>query len=294
MTMRTARLLLLGSLVLAACGGSKSAKPWGADAGPSAGSGVAGTHGTAGAAGADAGAAGASAGAPDAADAGAVGGAAGTSVGVADAGAAGTSATAGASGAGGSSHGDPFSAACQEYCGTIMANCTGARQQYADLTNCAKVCSYMPTGTPTDNGVDSVGCRTNAAKDAVTDTSRCWGAGPLSFGICGNDCNTFCLVATSYCTADGGFQGTPPYKNFDDCLSTCGQFSRVIDPVAPGAYRAAYSPGPTPDTTDTLECRAYHLFINALLSAAGQRSECPNAANMSPACGAGIPTIPPA
>jgi hypothetical protein len=155
-----------------------------------------------------------------------------------------------------------------------------------------KVCSFMPAGAPTDSGVDTVGCRTNVAKEGAAVALRCLGAGPLSYGYCGNDCDTFCRIATTYCTAAGGFAGTPPYLNFDDCMNSCGQLNRVIDSDLPGSYSAVYTPGTTSDTTDTLECRAYHLFIRALQSTAAQQAECPNAANASPACSAGVAPPP--
>jgi hypothetical protein len=215
----------------------------------------------------------------------------GGSVAMTGTGGSGTMTGTGGSGTGTAGAGGAGVAVCSAYCTAIMKNCTGKAQQYADMANCMKICSYMPAGSPTDNGVDSVGCRTNAANAAMADPNKCWGAGPLSDGVCGNDCNTFCTVATSYCTAAGGFAGTPPYKSFDDCNSTCGQFQRVIDPAGPGEYNTMYTPGPDSATKDTLECRAYHLFINALASTANQAVHCPHAANMSAVCGPGVAAV---
>jgi hypothetical protein len=226
-------------------------------------------------------------------------GAAGT--GSSGTGTAGTSGTAGAQGGGGSSGagttgtGTTGGAACINYCTTIMTNCKGANQQYADMANCMKVCSYMPAGNPTDTGVNSVGCRTNkataAANDAMANKIECLQAGPNSYGACGNDCDTFCAVATSYCSTAGGYNGTAPYKSMDDCENLCGQFQRVLDPGLPGSYDATYTPGATTETKDTLECRAYHLFINALASTTNQTAHCPHAANMSDPCGPGVQQI---
>jgi hypothetical protein len=296
---RIGERLLPAVLVLVACGGSPPLKPGAGAAGaagPAAAGGSAGAAGaSAGAAGGSAGAAGAGAGAAGAGAAGAGAGAAGTSTGTAGAttGAGGTAAAA--AGAGGSGGASPTEAGpCWSYCTTILASCTGPDQQYADMANCLKVCSFMPAGTPTDSGVDTVGCRTNVARDSATVALHCLGAGPLSFGYCGNDCDTFCTIATTYCTAAGGFAGTPPYQSFDDCLNTCSQLNRVIDRDLPGSYSATYTPGATSDTADTLECRAYHLFIRALQSTTAQQAECPNAANASPACGPGFQApVPP-
>lgn len=217
-------------------------------------------------------------------------------------GTAGTSGNAGTTGNGGGSGsagttggGVTGGAACTNYCTTIMANCKGSNAQYSDMADCLKVCSYIPAGTPTDSGINTVGCRTGRAAAAAANTmpnkAECLQAGPLSYGACGSDCDTFCAVAMSYCSASGGYNGTAPYKSMDDCQSICGQYQRVIDVGTPGAYNATYTPGPTSDTKDTLECRAYHLFINALASSANQTAHCPHAANTSEPCGPGVMTI---
>jgi hypothetical protein len=222
--------------------------------------------------------------------------------------AAGNTGTAGVSGGGGSGGSDMSGnagmsgaaggagiAVCTNYCTTIMANCTGPNQQYADMANCMKVCSYIPAGTPTDSGTDSIGCRANAAAAAKSDTadvvkSQCFGAGPLSYAVCGEDTDEFCNIAASYCPG--------AYKSVDDCNNVTGLQTRVIpeNTVTPGLYNSMWDPGAnaTPDIKDTLECRAYYLFIKALASPANQTMYCPDIANMSATCGVGYvpPVIP--
>jgi hypothetical protein len=255
-------LLLPALLAFAACGGSTGPKLTGTGTG-TAGTG-AGTAGTgAGTAGVGTGAAGTT-------------GAAGVGTG-----AAGTTGAAGA---------PPTSlAACTNYCTKIMANCTGVNQQYSDMANCMKVCTFMPGGVPADDGVNTAYCRANAATAAAMDTaavkSKCFAAGPLSYGACGSDCDLFCATALSYCGAAAG------YKSMDDCNTICSGLNRVVDFTMPGHYSATYTPGATPETKDTLECRAFYLFIDALQSTASQATNCPNAANMSAMCGPGY--IPP-
>jgi hypothetical protein len=204
---------------------------------------------------------------------------------------------AGATGAGGGNSGaagivGASAAVCSAYCMTIMANCTGPNQQYADMANCLKVCSYIPAGSPADNGVDTIGCRANAAAAAKTDTadvvkSQCFGAGPLSYAVCGEDTDEFCNIANSYCPG--------AYASVDDCNSVTGLQTRVIPgtTVAPGLYGSMWDPGanPTADVKDTFECRAYYLFIEALQSSANQATYCPDIANMSAKCGMGY--VPP-
>jgi hypothetical protein len=207
----------------------------------------------------------------------------------------GSSGSGGTAGAGGTSV-EP-TAVCTGYCTTIMANCVGANQQYSDLTDCMKACSFMPAGLPNDATGNTVWCRANRATAAATDTaaikSECFLAGPLSYGACGADCDLFCTIALDYCSPADGYGGTPPYKSMDDCESTCGQFMRVVDFGSPGIYGAFYSPGGSPETTDTLECRAYHLIVNALANPTAQALHCPHAANSSATCGVGVvPTAP--
>jgi hypothetical protein len=215
-------------------------------------------------------------------------------------GAGGSSSTAGAGG--GNSSGTAGSGAagegglpCARYCNTIMANCTGPNQQYRDMLNCMKACSFMPAGVPTDVDVNTVACRTNRAAMAAYDTAaikpECFLGGPLSYGGCGNDCDVFCTIALDYCSAAAGYAGTPPYKSMDDCENTCGQFYRVVDFGAPGIYQANYTPGMSADTSDTLECRAYHLIVNALADPTSQAAHCPHAANASAPCGPGVVPI---
>jgi hypothetical protein len=199
-----------------------------------------------------------------------------------------TTGTAGNTGTAGMPAGGTV-AQCTKYCTTIMANCTGVNQQYADMANCMKVCSYIPGGTPTDTNVHSVGCLTNVAATATADAmqykSECFQAGPLTYGTCGNDCDTFCAVAEAAC-------GTPPYTSLTSCSDLCGQMSRQVTFGMPGTYGVNYTPGNAADNTkDTLECRAYHLFIKGLPNAAGLAAECANAANMSAACGPGVAPI---
>jgi hypothetical protein len=209
----------------------------------------------------------------------------------------------GAAGAGMGAAGNPGAAGraggavCLQYCNTIMTNCKGVNAQYADQAECMKACSYMPNGSPNDANVNSAYCRANKAAEAATDTmavkSACFLSGPLSYGACGNDCDVFCAIATDYCTAAGGYNGTPPYTSMDDCENTCGQYQRVLDFGTPGSYTVNYSSGkPVGDPlTDTLECRAYHLIINALASPANQAVHCAHAANMSAPCGPGVMAI---
>jgi hypothetical protein len=172
-----------------------------------------------------------------------------------------------------------------------MTACTGVNQQYENMTGCMKACAFMPAGTPTDYSGNTAGCRMNAAMEAGTQPNAikpgCWEAGPLSYGRCGNDCDLFCTVAVLYCSAIDGYDGVPPYASMDECESDCGLYNRVIDFGVPGSYAVNYVEGPTVDTTDTLECRASHLFIQALRGGGDQTLHCAVTGPVSGACGSG-------
>src|SRR5712672_1783760 len=65
----------------------------------------------------------------------------------------------------------PTMMACDTYCTTITASCTGATVQYKDKADCMATCPYLPAGAAGDTSGDSIACRTNAAMMAAKDTS---------------------------------------------------------------------------------------------------------------------------
>jgi hypothetical protein len=269
-------LVLAGSLTFGLVHGCGSTSPLAVSDGAAAGAGssVAGRGGgSAGEGGNAAGAAGA--GGSTAGEAGGVAGAGGAG-GMTGTGGAGTAGTIGAG-----------VAVCDTYCNAITAACTGAKAQYSDKANCMNVCSHLPAGTPTDSTGNTIGCRINAVAKAGADPLGCWFAGPLGFGTCGHECDVFCAIAMSYCSPAEGYTGTPPFASLDECITDCDGMYHQIDPTMPGIYSANYTPGATPETKDTNDCRAYHLFVNAFQSTAAQQTHCPHAANMSAVCGPG-------
>jgi hypothetical protein len=198
---------------------------------------------------------------------------------------------AAAGGAGGGGFTGPSLAVCNAYCAAIMASCTGTNQQYSDMAGCMKACSFMSAGAPTDTTGNTVGCRLNAAHTAATDTSAiktsCWQAGPLGYGRCGDDCDAFCFVALNYCSQAAGYGGLPPYTSMDQCETECGLYGRFVAFGAPGSYAVNYAAGGTTATSDTLECRAYHLFIGALTGPGEQQLHCAAIGAQSGVCGNG-------
>jgi hypothetical protein len=254
---------LIAALVLSACGGGKGAGETLTGTAGSLGSGTAGsgTPGTAG-------------GPP-----GTAGGGSGT------AGTPGTGGTVSPGTAGMPDVGLAGPAECNKYCTAIMSACTGANAQYSDMADCVAVCEHLPAGAQTDATGNTIGCRTTAAATAAAQTTAvkdaCWAAGPLGFGTCGNECDVMCPIILSVCGASAG------YASADDCHNICSLFNHQVDFTMPGHYSANYTQGPDPMTADTLDCRAYHLFVKALANPANVATECPNVATKSPACGPG-------
>ena len=185
-------------------------------------------------------------------------------------------------------------AVCEKYCTAVMADCTGVNAQYPSKDVCLSVCSRLPAGGATDTDGNSVGCRTNAAADALAQTTpikdKCWGAGPLGFGTCGNECDIFCPLAVAACGASA------KYASADDCHNVCSLFTHPVDQIGVanmGAYSGNYVAPTDPAVKDTLDCRAYHLFDLLLATATPATAECANVAQVSTACGMGPDTSVP-
>jgi hypothetical protein len=222
-------------------------------------------------------------------------GSAGTTPGSAGAGGGMTGSTAGAGT--GTAGATATADLCMSYCTAIMGNCTGANAQYKDMGDCMTACSFLPAGSPGDQTINTINCRIPVAKAAAADTGTgktgaCFQAGPLSYGTCGQECDAFCAIQAGYCSAAKGYTGAqvyPPSPSDSDCTTICSQFSRPdnIDYTSAGNFNT------TGVTGDTLECRAYHLIELGLDSMSAQATECPNAANVSTACGMGVMVLTP-
>jgi hypothetical protein len=175
---------------------------------------------------------------------------------------------------------DGGAVSCMAYCTAVMNTCKGFYQQYLDMGECMTACALLPLGTATDPTGNTISCRTTHAGYA-TGTNvvpHCWHAGPYGYGACGDECTSFCMLATKFCSPDGGFDGGPAaYSSVSDCMTSCAGYPRIDDVDGggvvgvDGGYNAA---GPT--SGNTLDCREWHLD-NALDmpgSNAGQNLHC--------------------
>jgi hypothetical protein len=179
---------------------------------------------------------------------------------------------------------------CAAYCSAIAAACTGNNAQYLNNDECMTACALLPLGTAGATTGNSVACRITHAGYAAMGTTNphCWHAGPFGYGGCGDECDDFCLLATSFCSVSGGFDaGAPPYASTSACTTACAGFTKVDDVggggtfAIDGGYNAA---GPTGG--NTLDCREWHLD-NALAgpgSSTGQELHCNHVGATSPTC----------
>jgi hypothetical protein len=209
----------------------------------------------------------------------------------ADGSAADASVAADASDAGSSpATGDAGVVSCAAYCSAIAAACTGNNAQYLSNDECMTACALLPLGTSGATTGNSVACRITHAGYAAMGTTNphCWHAGPFGYGGCGDECDDFCLLATSFCSVAGGFDaGAPPYASTSACSTACAGFTKIDDVggggtfAIDGGYNAA-----GPSGGNTLDCREWHLD-NALAgpgSSTGQELHCNHVGATSPTC----------
>jgi hypothetical protein len=142
---------------------------------------------------------------------------------------------------------------CDEYCDSVMANCTEVRdenddivadhRQYDSRATCLGVCSKFPAGTVGDRNGLSVACRRHFADLAATSEpeAHCPIAGPSGQGICGNTCVSYCAIMLSACA--GAFNSAL------DCGAACARHTDLDD------FNITMQAG------DTLQCRVYHASV---------------------------------
>jgi len=140
----------------------------------------------------------------------------------------------------------PVSPLCKSYCEKAKSNCKG--QLYPTDTNCQAVCGVLPEGEPGDVSGNSVQCRLNAI--TTRDTTECQVASPMSDkdGTCGDRCQNYCYLLKALCPGDF-------MESFGDeevCGATCRGLAMLDN------YSAT-----SPDDTNTLQCRFYHLSSSA-------------------------------
>ncbi|HWW83017.1 MAG TPA: hypothetical protein VNZ26_05405, partial [Vicinamibacterales bacterium] len=155
-------------------------------------------------------------------------------------------------------------------------------------------CKYFGTADA-DTG-NTLLCHNEHANNAkMAPIPHCWHAGPYGWGVCGNQCDDFCNLATQYCSPAGGFSadsGQPPYPSLSSCTMACAMFTMngddsgtaiVTDAGAAAANSYSTNDATAPTSGNTLDCREYHLGA-ALQSPSNQQVHCLHPGVNSPTC----------
>jgi hypothetical protein len=178
----------------------------------------------------------------------------------AEGGEGGTSAVAPTAGAGGGSD-----SLCATYCSQVQDGCTGDFAVYTSDSTCLGVCGALPAGSAGDEIGDTVECRlrqvTNAVETGEPD-QHCPKAGPGGDGVCGQNCESYCVLLQSLCTAhfDATFDGLAA------CTAACADLPDV------GGFSTAINQG------DSIQCRLWHVSAAAV----DPSTHCPHAAGEGP------------
>ena len=196
----------------------------------------------------------------------------------------GTDATTGDTDAGTGTDSGAAALSCLSYCSAIMSECTGENAQYISTDACMNACPNFPVGTAADTSGNTLGCRTYHAALAKTAANpHCWHAGPYGYGGCGDECEGFCTLATTWCTPAGGFDGgAPPYTSDSACLTSCAGYAQ-IDSADGGLGLDGGFNAMGPAAGNTLDCREYHLGAS-LAGGADQQLHCMHPGANSPTC----------
>jgi hypothetical protein len=172
------------------------------------------------------------------------------------------------------------SLSCPYYCSTIVQNCTQNNAEFEgteDPTSiCMSMCPALDVGTtgigPSND--DTLGCRIYYAEQAANDpATNCRFAGVMGGGKCGTDpCQIFCALDLQYCSNPP--VSKPAYATVDECTGDCrGDAGYPYQLTGPDLL----------DTTNTLNCRFYHLE-NAYGTSANGQFHCPHTMQASSIC----------
>jgi hypothetical protein len=163
---------------------------------------------------------------------------------------------------------------CDFYCATVMRNCQGANSEYVNTATCMTACPIFEPGTTyaTDTMDDTLGCRIYHALAAAGDPSyHCRHAGPVGGNHCGDPCQAFCNLVTSYCAAPNPVAYASPGACKNACKS--GSFPYLTSDAGDLSLTSG----------DTLNCRIYHLEA-AMQSASAASYHCPHTEAVSAVC----------
>jgi hypothetical protein len=175
----------------------------------------------------------------------------------------------GGGGAGGTGGSAP-ALSCESYCNLLQETCVGNNLQFSSIDACIGLCSTFPVGTLDDKSGHTLGCRIHVLETskAMIESSDCAAAGPGGNGVCGSNCESYCISMQTVCPAS--------YESGELCHDACQPL------IECGDYYV--DPNITPDNP-SVQCRLYHLSaaaINLLGATPGEQTDsqikhCPHA-----------------
>jgi hypothetical protein len=168
----------------------------------------------------------------------------------------------GNSGSGGSGGEPSEPTLCEEYCDTVLANCTGEHRVYTSPAICLTACAGMDPGQEGDDEGNTVHCRllnAGLALELEEPEVHCPIAGPGGDATCGDNCEGFCAIAIPACPG--------VFEDEDECLDECSQ---EYDDI--GGYDVSQMAG------ETVQCLLYH----ASAATVGPNPHCTHVAGDGP------------
>lgn len=135
---------------------------------------------------------------------------------------------------------------CNQYCDAVMDACP---KDYMVRDMCMGVCSQLPPGDANEPAGNSVECRLNQlrvlAAGGGDPEEICQAAGPGGNGVCGTNCESYCLLVDQVCA------------NWIAPLSNCEAACEVL-----GDSERFHVGSPSDEfdhAGDTVQCRLVHL-----------------------------------
>lgn len=160
----------------------------------------------------------------------------------ADGGASGSAGNGGSTSNGGSGGSGNAQTPCEQYCDTVMNNCTAEFGVYTSEAVCLSLCETMPEGDPENPKGDTVACRLDQAeKAAITQEpgDHCPVAGLGGADVCGENCPAFCRAMLEFCPDE--------YDSDEACLTDCESLDDL------GGFDLSQ------DSGATVQCRIWHV-----------------------------------
>ena len=164
---------------------------------------------------------------------------------------------------------------CNTYCDTVISACPDPAYVYASRDMCLGVCHKLElagkTGSESDQSGDTIYCRLFYANQALTtgETSTCAEAGPGGNGICGTNCEAYCILMQQTCPDQ--FKDSQLFGNsLSNCITQCGAL-----PTLDAGFNADQQSG------NTINCRLYHVSA-ASANPDAPATHCPHASGKAP------------